>query len=1117
VSGPGRNIAELSRQEQALLFERLRARRVAAEGAGGCIGRRDRAADPPPLSFAQQRLWLLDRLMPGDPVYNVSTLVRIEGSLDPAALAGALAAVVARHEALRTTFGVTDGVPVQLIAPRLDLAVPLVDLAGVDPAEGDRLAYAASRRPFDLAAGPLLRALLVRLAAGHHLLLLDLHHVVADGWSMGVLVREIAALYGPAPRPLPELPIQYADFAVWQRRWLQGAVLAEQLGYWRQALAAAPAVLALPTDRPRRSPRTSAGALVPVRLPGAAALKALALAVGGTPFIVLLAAFQAVLARWSGEDDLSVGTPVANRNRTETEGLIGFFVNTLVLRGDLSGDPDFRTLLARARQVALGAYSHQDLPFEKLVAELAPERDPSRTALFQTMFVLQNAPGAEPRLGDLRLASVPGGNSTVKVDLTLGLEESGGAFAGGLAYATDLFDAPTVARFAGHFATLFGAALADPARRLSALPLLSAAERAQLLAEWNDTARPAPAPDLVHRRFARRAALHPDRLALACEESGLTYGELDARAARLAARLRAHGVGPEVRVALAVERSLELVVGLFAVLKAGGAYVPLDPALPAARRAALLAAAGASVLLAREPLAEEPEACRAVLVEDTEERSGVERSRDPMPLLPESAAYVLFTSGSTGEPKGVIVEHRQLLHYVDAIAEHLGRHLPADASYALASTPLADLGHTVLFPSLLTGGCLQVIAPERAADPQAFAEQAERRPVDCLKIVPSHLAALLQAPRPERALPRALLVLGGEAPPPELVARVAGLAPGCRVLNHYGPAETTVGVAVQPLAAPPAAARVPLGRPLAGTRLHLLGRDGGPVAIGVAGEIHAGGPGLARGYLNRPDTTAERFVPDPFAAAPGERLYRTGDLARRLPDGRLEFLGRADRQVKVRGFRVEPGEVEAALGRHPGVAACAVVPAAGAGGGTVLAAFVAPAAPDLAVAALQAWLAERLPPYMLPARFALLAALPLTANGKVDRRRLSSLAAAAAPEGTGPATAPYAPPRTEIERTLAGIWAEVLGLTRVGLHDNFFDLGGHSLLLALAQARLCERLGRELPLLKMFEHPTVGALAAYLEQGGEAALASTASRERAERHRQGLELQRQRLAARRTR
>jgi len=1104
VSAPGRlsdRLAGLSPGEKARLFEKLREKRQSTAPPERGIGRRDRAADPPPLSFAQQRLWFLDQLRPGDPVYNMPTPLQVDGPLDVTALRRALAGVVARHESLRTTFALRETGPVQLIAPRLAVDLPVVDLGGLGErcdAEVERLRCEDELRPFDLAAGPLLRATLLRLPSQErHILLLTLHHIVSDGWSDSVLVRELTALYGGGA--LAPLPIQYADFAVWQRRELEGARLERRLAAWRERLAGAPPVLELPSDRPRGSVRTSRGGAVGFLLEPAVAgpLRELARRQEATPFIVLLAAFQSLLHRLTGRDDLCVGAPAANRERQETAGLIGFFVNTLVLRGDLTGDPRFTELVERLRLVALDAFAHQDLPFERLVEELRPERETGRPPLVQVSLVLQNFPTATVTARGLRVEALPVRSTVAKLDLTLALVENAGSFVGALQYSADLFDRPTVERLAAAFVTSTTAACADPDLRLSELPLLSDVEQAELLCEWNDTAEPLADLALVPERFARQAALHPERTALVAEEISWTWGELARRVEALASHLRACGISAEARVAMLAHRTPDTIAAMLAVLTAGGTWVPLDPGLPEARRNELVKLSG------------------AVLFPPESSVSGVHaRPCSSVPVRvppPEVPAYLIFTSGSTGSPKVVVVEHRHLRHYVDAITRHLGA--AAAGSWAVVSTLAADLGHTALFPVLCSGGTLHLMSPERALDPEAFADYAERHEIDALKIVPSHLAALLAGTRPAAVLPRELLVLGGEATSWELAGRIAELAPGLRVLNHYGPTETTVGAIAGPIdrSSTPRPRRPPLGRPLANVDVHVLDRNLRAVPPGVPGELFLGGSGVARGYLGQPDRTAERFLPHPFAAhlgAPGARVYRTGDLARRLPDGTLEFLGRTDDQLKIRGFRVEPGEVEAALARHPEVRECAVVVQQGP-------ALVACAVPrgEVEAESLRAWLQERLPAALVPAGWILLEALPLTANGKVDRQALAAMA----PPRTGRSDAVAIPPRTDLEREIGAVWCEVLGVERIGAADNFFDLGGHSLLLPRVQLGLRERFGLGVPLIAMFAHPTVAALAAWLESREEPPPGEDGddSRERVRRQRQGLEMQRRRLAQRR--
>ncbi len=1079
-----------------------------------------------PLSFAQERLWFLDQLHPGDTSYNVPAAVRLAGSLAPRALATALAGAVERHDALRTVFRAVDGEPVAVVQPPPAPDLPVIDLSplGADDrgAETVRLARREAARPFDLARGPLLRARLVRREKAEHVLLLTAHHIACDGWSMGVLVRDVGALYGAAstagtgpgryvrredaipggaePRgieaadPLPELPIRYGDFAAWQRRWLAGAQLEADLAWWRERLAGLPPALDLPADRPRPPVASHRGLAVASQLPAGLRhdLERQARAGGATLFMSMLAAFAALLHRSTGEGDLAIGTPVAGRDRLETEGLVGLFVNTLVLRLRPRPGQALGELTTQAREATLGAHAHQSVPFERLVEALAPERSLGRTPLFQVMLVFQNAPLPSLSLPDLEVTPLQVEGETAKVDLTLYVTEAGGGALGLTWVASrDLFHAATVRRLARHFEALLAAAAEGDGRPLAELPLFTAAERQQLLTEANDFARPATAT-MVLAQFEERARRHPEAPALRFEEQVLSYGELDAAAEGLAGRLTELGVGPEVPVALLLERGPSFIVALLAAWKAGGAYLPLDPGLPARRLATLLEESASPVLVSSRRLAgrlgeSEPAALagRALCLEEEWPRDGGAPGASAAPR-PEDLAYVLFTSGSTGLPKGVAVEHRQLATYVAGATLRLG--LPDDARglvFATVSTFAADLGHTVVFPALALGGCLHVVSEERLADGDALAELFSRHPADVLKIVPSHLAALVAAPGAERLLPRRLLVLGGEALERGFAEELARRAPGCEVFNHYGPTETTVGVLAgrsEPTLI--GSGVVPLGRPLANVQVHVVDRALRPVGLGTPGELLIAGASVARGYLGRPAATAERFLPDPFAAESvvtgGGRLYRSGDRVRRLPGGEIEFLGRIDLQVKLRGFRIELPEIEAALAALPAVRAAAVTLREDAPGGRALAAYVVPAeaVPGASfVHELRRALGERLPVYMVPAVFVVLPALPLNPNGKVDRRALP------APDwGAESGAGGSEPPRTPVEEALAAIWAELLGGKRVGREDDFFALGGHSLLATRLASRVRAAFDIELPLSAVFERPTLAGLAAAVEE-----------------------------------
>jgi amino acid adenylation domain-containing protein len=1060
-----------------------------AEGAAPPPARR-RGSAPPPLSFGQERLWFLDRLEPGRAVYNMPLALSLRGRLDLAALAASLGSIVARHEALRTVFADTELGPVQVISAPSAAAPPRVDLTGLPVARreaaGVGLAEDEAARPFDLARGPLLRTTLLRLQPDWHMALFTMHHIVSDGWSLGVLVREMGALYAGYSRgerpALPPLPVQYADYALWQRQWLSGAALERQIDFWRDSLADAPALVELPLDRPRPPVQTLRGAVVGSLLPAALPplLGTFSRARGATLFMVLLAGFQALLGRLSGQEDVVVGSPVANRTRIETEGLIGFFVNTLALRGRLAGDPTFGELVAQVRRTTLAAYAHQDLPFERLVEELEPERSLAYTPIFQVMLGLQNAPMGALELPGLTLEPVATqGARSAKFDLNVSLAEGGGSIGGTWEYNVDLFEAVTVERLARQLAMLLAAAVEAPETPLAELPLLSAAERRQI-ERWNTLAGEAATGASLHERFEVWAAAEPGRVALVWGEERIAYGELEARANRLARRLRQLGVGPEALVGVCLERSPAMVVALLAVLKAGGAYLPLDPAYPAGRLAAMLADSGAAIVLTGPGSPALPDDGRRrflaldrleVEAEADEPRIALARERfdDPRRL-----AYVLYTSGSTGRPKGVAVEHRSVVAMLGWATDEWGDALDG----VLAGTSIAfDISVFELFAPLSAGGRV-ILAPNALALPRLPAAGE----VTLLNTVPSAMAELLREGAPP--LPGSIRVvnLAGEALARRLVDAVHALPHVERVYNLYGPTEDTTYSTFS--AVPAGGVREPaIGRPIAGTRIHLVDRGLRPVPLGGVGEVYLAGAGLSRGYLGRPDMTAERYIPDPFSAG-GARLYRTGDLARWRADGELEFVARVDQQVKVRGFRIEPGEIEAVLSSHPAVAAAAVVVREGRAGRELLACVAAKAGEAPVPAALKAYLAERLPDYLVPPAYAVLPALPSTQSGKVDRRALARLdmAAIAGAVGADGKAAPIAP-RDAVEMALAAIWEELLGVEGIGVRDTFFDLGGHSLLAVRLMTRIERQLGRELPLSTLFRAPTIEGLAAILRAG----------------------------------
>jgi surfactin family lipopeptide synthetase A len=1038
-----------------------------------------------PLSFAQERLWILDQLEPRSSAYNTCTAFRLEGPLDVSRLRRSLDELVRRHEVLRTTFREKDGDPVQVIAGSGDIDLAYRDFRKLATDTREPAAFSLinedMQKPFDLEKGPLLRAHLLHLGKRKFILSFVIHHIIFDGWSEGVMSRELSEIYNAfaegKPSPLPPLPLQYADFSVWQRNQLRGEVLESQLSYWKESLRDVPPVLEIAGARPRNEIATSPAATQPVELSRdlTAALSSLSRREGVTLFMTLLAAFKMLLHRYTGREDIVVGSPVANRNRVEIEDMIGFFANTLVLRTDLSGSPTFRGLLSRVREVALGAYAHQDLPFEKLVEELQPERNPGYNPIFQFMFVLQNTPAQPMTLSDISAAPLAFLSDAARFDLTLSLTETEEKICGFIKYHTGLFDPDTIARMAGHFRVLLEGAVADPDGTIAAMPLCTEAERADLLSFATGRRTPYPRDRCLHEIFETQVKVAPENVAVAGEEGSLTYKTLNRRANRLARFLGSMGVGPEVRVGIFMDSSPEMVVAVLSVLKAGGAYVPIDPFFPGDRVSFIIRDSGMAVLLTRTALKDKIADCPAKVfcMEDPEETLAAYEDSNPVNCAAvENQAYVLYTSGSTGQPKGVVVEQRQLLNYMQGIMEQTG--MRPGESYAMVQPLAVDSCKTVLYPPLCSGGTLHVLPRDRAMDPAAVADYFRRHPIDVLKIAPSHLAALVDSSRGSEVLPRHLLIVGGESSSPEFMEKLAELAPATTVFNHYGPTEATVGVATYKVARSflRRAKTVPLGRPLPNTQVYLLDKAMQPVPLHVPGEIWIGGAGIARGYLNRPELTSEKFIGDIFTGSDGSRLYRTGDLAYRLADGNIVYLGRMDAQIKVRGFRIEPGEIEAAIRQHPDSPdALVTVRDRPRGGGKSLVAYLVPRSRVPLIREMRDFLRQRLPDYMVPEAFAVLEEFPLTRHGKVDLNALPE------PERTDdePVRERVAPQSRE-EEAVARVWKEVLGVEQIGIHDNFFAIGGHSLLATKVISRLRLLFGPDLPLRSIFENPTIAGL-----------------------------------------
>ncbi|MFB6888770.1 amino acid adenylation domain-containing protein [Kitasatospora sp. NPDC056327] len=1112
-----RRLAALTPEQRARL-EQLLAEKERAGGGGP-------AEDVFPLSVFQQGMWFLEQVRPDNPAYVVPGAVRVSGPVDAAVLGRALAEVVRRHEALRTSFALREGRPVQVVRAAAAPELPVVDLrrASPTPDELDRhIAAAAVGEPFDLESGPPFRLTLLRTAEDESVLVLALHHLVSDRWSFWVLLSELAALYAAfaagEPSPLPVLPVQYADFAVWQREQQEQGRWAGQLAYWRERLAGAPAALELPTDRPRPAVQGFNGGALPFELPEPLMreLSALAHARGATTYMALLAVFTVLLSRYSRQQDVVVGVPTAVRDRPELEPLIGYFVNTLPIRTALDGEPSFAAVLERVRVACLGAYEHQEVPFELVVGELNRARDLSRPPVYQASFAYGREAVPDLTLGGAKLEQVLVRSGGARFDLELQAFDRDGGLSGWFEYDRDLFDESTVARMAAHFRRLAEQAVADPDRPVDALELLTAAERHRVLEDFNATGREWPQDaGWIHRAFEEQARRSPEAVALRFEGRSVGYRELDRRANRLAHRLRRLGVGRDVVVGVGMERSPELVVALLAVLKAGGAYLPLDPELPSARLELMVRDARVPVLLAqRRVLGRLPAAGAEVLcVEEFEAAPGDEPDTGPeVEVDGEDLAYVIYTSGSTGTPKGVMNVHaairNRLLWMQDAYR------LGAD-DRVLQKTPFSfDVSVWEFFWPLAAGATLVLARPEGHRDPGYLARTVREERITTLHFVPSMLQAFLREPVEECTSLRRV-VCSGEALPRDLQDRFLARS-GARLYNLYGPTEAAVDVThwtCRPDTDP--RRPVPIGRPIANTRVHVLDEALRPVPVGVPGELHIGGRGLARGYLGRPELTAERFVRDPFDPDPAARLYRTGDLARFREDGAVEYLGRLDHQVKLRGFRIEPGEIEAVLTAHPLVREAVVTARAHRAGDVRLVAHLTVAGGTGAPgpAELAAHLRGRLPAHMVPAAFAVLDALPLTPSGKVDRAALPE-----PDDGRPGADAPFTAPGAGLERTLAGLWRTVLGVERVGAHDNFFDLGGHSLLMAELRSQLAADTGHRVSMVELFQHPTVASLAAYLSRtdGEPAAAPGPDARERAE-HRRRAGARRHQAAARRSR
>ncbi|WYL93618.1 MAG: non-ribosomal peptide synthase/polyketide synthase [Gloeotrichia echinulata IR180] len=1038
------------------------------------------------LSFAQQRLWFLDQLQPNSSLYNIPLALRLTGFLEVAALEQSLEEIIHRHEALRTNFITINGQPTQIIQTVRNWKLSVIELQHLPRFEQEtsaqELAITQAIQPFDLASGSLLRATLVVLSETEHILLICMHHIVSDEWSMGVFIQELATFYNAYAQGQPAnaapLPIQYADFAIWQRQWLVGEVLQSQLSYWKQQLKDAPALLSLPTDRPRPAVQKFVGAYQEFALSVelTQGLMQLSQQQGVTLFMTLLAGFDTLLYRYTGQSDILVGTPIANRNHSEIEGLIGFFVNTLVMRTDLSADPSFSSLLVRVREMALSAYAHQDLPFEMLVEALQPQRNLSHTPLFQVAFVFQNAPNSQVELTGLTVSPLVVESTTAKFDLTLAMENTGTSttlstgtgLVGVWEYNTDLFDSSTIERMASHFVTLLEGIVANPFERISQLPLLTAVEQQQLLIEWNDTQVDYPQDKCIHQLFEEQCLRTPDAVAVVFEEQQLTYDELNCRANQLAEYLRSLGVSADVLVGLCVERSLEMIVGLLAILKAGGAYVPLDPEYPQERLSFILEDAQVKVLLTQQSLLDKLQSHQAQVVCLDQVWEKIVQNNQDNPTSGVTAfhlANVIYTSGSTGKPKGVMVEHKGLCNLAQAQMQTFGLHSDSRVLQFASFSFDASIWEVVM--ALGSGATLYLGTKDSLLPGMPLIERLRNYCITHVTLPPSALAVL-----PTEELPALqTIIVGGEACSAELIKQ---WSVGRNFFNAYGPTEASVCATVAKCT--DADQKISIGRPIANAQIYILDSHLQPVPVGVPGELHIGGAGLARGYFNRPELTQEKFIPNPFD---NSKLYKTGDLARYLPDGNIEYLGRIDNQVKVRGFRIELGEIEAVLSQHEDVQISCVIVREDTPGETCtersrskqLVAYIVPQKDvTLTTSELRQFIGNKLPSYMIPQAFVILESLPITPNGKIDRRALP------APDLHSEIADKFVAPRNPIEEKLALIWTQVLRLEQVGIDDNFFELGGHSLLATQVISRLQEAFKISLPLRYIFESPTVAQL-----------------------------------------
>ncbi|MCA2910642.1 MAG: amino acid adenylation domain-containing protein, partial [Microcystis sp. M034S1] len=1066
-----------------------------------------------PLSYAQQRLWFLDQLEPNSPFYNISLALHLAGNLQVDVLEKSLQEIIQRHESLRTNFATIEGNPVQIIKPESNWQLTLVN--GKDSPkyreeqEIKKWLEIHSHQPFDLANDSLIRATLLKLSDTEHFLLICLHHIVSDGWSMGVFIQELTTLYNAYTKGLEpllqELPIQYADFAIWQREYLQGEIRQNQLNYWQKQLAAAPALLHLPTDYPRPLQQSFQGDRIKCILSPelSQGLNKLSREKGVTLFMTLLTAFQTLLYRYTGQTDILVGTPIANRTRSELAGLIGFFVNTLVLRTDLAGNPSFSELLKQVRETATDAYDHQDLPFEMLVEALQPERNMSYTPLFQVMFGLDNEIVDSIDLEGIKATRQPLEFKIAKFDLSLSIQVKEARLTAIWEYNTDLFDKSTIERLSGHFVNLLTGIIANPEQTVSQLPLLTESERNQLLFDWNQTETDYKNDLCLHQLFEQQVKQNPQAIAVKLEDEFLTYEELNCKANQLAHYLQSLGVKSESLVGIFVERSLEMIIGILGILKAGGAYVPLDINYPQERITYLIEDTQLSIVLTQSKFLEQlPKFIPNTICLD-QDWSTIAKQSTVNPLVAveqHNLAYIIYTSGSTGQPKGVMIEHRSVVNYILTTIREYG--ITSEDQILQFSSICFDASVQEIFVSLLSGATLVLRTEEMLRSSENFWQCCQKWQLTVLGIPTAYwhqLASELTAATLPILSNIKVIFIGGEAIQPAKVQQwqtVTGqYSPLPRLFNGYGPTEATIATTFSEFTSP-TITNIPIGRPISNTQVYILDACLQPVPVGVAGELHIGGVGLARGYLNRPELTQEKFIPNSFekdevipptplnkGGNEPSKLYKTGDLCRYLPDGNIEYLGRIDNQVKIRGFRIELGEIETVLSQHNAVKTAVIIAQEDETNQKRLVAYIIPQVEiispqkeknSLNVTELRQFLKAKLPEYMIPSAFVILESLPLTPNGKTDYRALP------APEFQSQEQ--YIAPRNPIEEILSSIWAKVLKVAQVGIHDNFFELGGHSLLATQLISRIREAFQVEMPLRELFVAPTIAELSQEIKR-----------------------------------